>query len=159
MHQRLSGTGCQSASRHQSSNAHLHVARARRSPQFKGPRHQAGLGALGWLIVLAIASFALTCFFKVGPVYLDYWNTKGALEVVVEGGKANAMSKDELRRALQSQLDVSMIDTISAKNIRITERDGVREVDASYEKRVSLLANIDVVVKFEDLKYTLSSAQ
>ena len=26
---------------------------------------QTGLGALGWLIVLAIASFALTCFFKV----------------------------------------------------------------------------------------------
>jgi hypothetical protein len=116
------------------------------------------LGALGWLIVLAIASFGLTCFFKVGPVYLDYWNTKSAIEVVVKKSEASSMSKDELRSAVQKQLDVSMIKTITDKDIKITDERGARELDASYEKRVELLANIDVVVKFDKLKYKLSTA-
>lgn len=131
---------------------------ASRSGYPVGRRSQAGLGALGWLIVLAIASFGLTCFFKIGPVYLDYWNTKKALEVVVGNGKANTMSKEELQRAVQNQFDVSMINTIPAKDIRITDARGKRELDASYEKRVPLIANIDVVVKFDQLKYTLSPA-
>lgn len=125
--------------------------------RFGSSRHQAGLGALGWLIVLAIASFALTCFFKLGPVYLDYWNTKSAIEVVVEKSEAGSMSKDELRSAVQKQLDVSMIKTITVKDIKITDERGVRELNASYEKRVELLANIDVVVKFDKLKYKLST--
>lgn len=110
---------------------------------------------MGWLVVLAIASFAFTCFFKVGPLYLDYWNTKSAIEVVVNKDTTATMSKDELHRALQTQLDVSMINTISAKEVRITEERGVRELDASYEKRTPLIANIDVVVKFDQLKYKL----
>lgn len=126
--------------------------------RFGNPRHQAGLGALGWLIVLAIASFGLTCFFKVGPVYLDYWNTKNAIEAVVNDSKAASMTKDELRSAIQKQLDVSMIKTIEVKDIKITDERGTRELDASYEKRVELLANIDVVVKFDKLKYKLSIA-
>lgn len=147
-------------SQHESIVAHsLPRARMLRRGHLRGPRYQAGLGALGWLVVLAIASFGLTCFFKVGPVYLDYWNTKGAVEVVVNNGKAPTMSKDELRRALQSQIDVSMIKTIAAKDVRITDERGVRELDASYEKRVPLIANIDVVVKFDQLKYKLSTPQ
>ena len=65
-----------------------------------GRRYQTGLGALGWLIVLAIASFALTCFFRVGPVYLDYWNTKQSLDVVMQDGKTPSLSKTELQRAI-----------------------------------------------------------
>lgn len=122
---------------------------------YRGRKHQAGLGMLGWLIVLAIASFALTCFFKIGPVYLDYWNTKQALDVVLQGGQTANLSKTELERAIGKQLDVSMIKTVSVKDIRISDVKGGREVDASYEQRVPLVANIDVVVKFDKLKYLL----
>lgn len=129
-----------------------------RSPQFGQRRYQAGLGALGWLVVLGIASFGLTCFFKIGPIYLDYWNTKKAIEVVVNNGKAASMSGGELKRAVQAQLDVSLINTVNAEKMVINNVKGGRELDASYEKRVPLLANIDVVVKFDKLKYTLLSA-
>jgi hypothetical protein len=116
---------------------------------------QAGLGMLGWLIVLAVASFFLTCFLKVGPIYLDYWQTKGALDDVMASSKAVSMSKDELRNSITKHLDVSRIETIKAKEVRITDGKDGREVDATYEKRVPLIANIDVVVKFDTLKYKL----
>jgi hypothetical protein len=150
-------------SQHESTIAHssghpLSRGRHLRRGYHRGPRYQAGLGALGWLVVLAIASFALTCFFKIGPLYLDYWNTKGALDIVVNNGKVATMSKDELRRAVQKQLDVSLITTIAGKDVRLNEDRGVRELDASYEKRTPLIANIDVVVKFDQLKYKLPVA-
>lgn len=122
-------------------------------------KYQTGLGMLGWLIVLGIASFALTCFFRIGPVYLDYWQTKKALDVVMANQQSAMLAKSELLSAIGKQLDVSRIETISPKDIEITDSRNGRVLDASYEKRVSLIANIDVVVKFENLKYNLASAQ
>jgi hypothetical protein len=120
---------------------------------------QTGLGALGWLIVLGIAAFGLTCFFKVGPVYLEYWQTKQALDDVLANGQNAGKSKPELLDSIQKHLDVSRIETVNAKDIRFTQTRNGLEVDASYEKRVALIANIDVVVKFDKLKYTISGPQ
>lgn len=120
---------------------------------------QTGLGAIGWLIVLAIISFALTSFFRVGPVYLEYWQTKQALDDVLADGKGAGKSKAELLDSVQKHLDVSRIEIVQAKDIRFTQTRAGLEVDASYEKRVPLIANIDVVVKFDKLKYNISAPQ
>lgn len=122
-------------------------------------KHQAGIGALGWLIVLGIASFALTCFFRIGPLYLEYWQTKKAVELVATNSRVASMSNDELLNAIEKQFDVSRIESITKKDIKITETKGKRELNASYEKRASLIANIDVVVKFDKLVYELSSSR
>lgn len=122
-------------------------------------KHQQGLGMLGWLIVLAIASFALTCFFKIGPLYLEYWQTKKALDLVLDNSGAAAKSKEELLSSIEKQFDVSRIESITKKDIKVTEAKGGREFNANYEKRVPLIYNIDVVVKFDKLIYKLSSAE
>lgn len=120
-------------------------------------KQQAGMGMLGWLIVLAIASFALTCFFRVGPVYLEYWQAKKAIDLVVEN--SGSMPTDSLLTAIEKQLNVSTIEVVKKKDIKITENRGERQLNANYEKRVPLIANIDVVVKFEKLVYTLPSTR
>lgn len=132
----------------------------RRGPLALAPRsRQAGLGAVGWLIVLAIASFGLTCLFKLGPVYLEYWQTKQALDDVLADGRGAGKSKAELLDSIQKHLDVSRVEVVNARDIRFTStRDGL-ELDAGYEKRVPLIANIDVVAKFDKLKYKLSAPQ
>lgn len=116
---------------------------------------QTGLGALGWLIVLAVASFFLTCFFRVGPLYLDHFQVKEVLDEVFADSSAAGKSRQELLDALGKRLDVNRIETIKAGDIRFSETRAGREVDATYERRVALIANIDVVVKFDKLKYTL----
>ena len=122
-------------------------------------KYQGGLGMLGWLFVLALASFALTCFFRIGPVYLEYWQTKKALDLVLSNPENAAKTKSEIAGAIQKQLDVSLIESIKPSDIKLTESRSGRELDASYEKRVALIANIDVVIKFDKLKYNLSAAQ
>lgn len=119
------------------------------------PSRQAGLGALGWLIVLAIASFLLTCLFKVGPVYIDHWQLKQALDEALADPNIATKSRPDLMEAIRRNFEVNRIEVIKASAVRLNEtRDG-RELDASYEKRVPLLQNIDVVVKFEDFKFAL----
>ena len=122
-------------------------------------KQQAGLGMLGWLIVLAIASFGLTCFFRIGPIYLEYWQTKKALDLVLSNPTAASKSKEELLSGIEKQFDVSLIESIKKNDIKFVESHGNREVSANYEKRVPLIANIDVVVKFDHLVYKLSPAQ
>lgn len=122
-------------------------------------KQQMGMGMLGWLVVLGIASFALTCFFRIGPVYLEYWQTRKALDLVLANSSAASKSKDELVNAVQRQFDVSRIESIEPKNIKFVDSRGSREANANYEKRVALIANIDVVVKFDKLVYKLSPAQ
>ncbi len=122
-------------------------------------KQQAGLGMLGWLIVLGIASFALTCFFRIGPVYLDYWQVKKALDLVMANSESAGMSKEEVLSAIQKQFDVSRIESISAKDIKFVDGRNGRELSANYEKRVPLIANIDVVGKFDHLVYKLSPAE
>lgn len=122
-------------------------------------KHQQGMGMLGWLVVLAIASFALTCFFRIGPIYLEYWQTKKALDLVLTKSQTADQPKEQILNSIQKQLDVSRIESISSKDIKFVDTKGGREVNANYEKRVALISNIDVVVKFEKLVYKLSSAE
>jgi hypothetical protein len=136
-----------------------HSMRLRNSQSMRLRKQQAGMGMLGWLIVLGIASFALTCFFRIGPVYLEYWQTKKAIDLVLTGSQASAKSKEELLNSIQKQFDVSRIESITSKDIKFVESKGGREVNANYEKRVPLIANLDVVVKFDKLVYKLSSAE
>lgn len=122
-------------------------------------KYQTGLGMLGWLVMLGLAAFALTCFLKIGPVYLDYWQTKKALDVVMQNPQSATWAKSELTNAIEKQFDVSRIETIAPKDIKLVDSRNGRVLDASYEKRVALISNIDVVVKFENLKYNLTAPQ
>lgn len=122
-------------------------------------KYQGGLGTLGWLVVLAIASFFLTCFFRVGPIYLEYWQAKKAIDLVLSNPALAVKSRTEIVAAIDKQLEVSGIEAVKGKDIKLTESRNGRELDASYEKRVALVANIDVVVKFDKLKYNLSPVQ
>lgn len=118
---------------------------------------QSGLSALGLLVVLAVASFFLLCFFRIGPLYIEYFQVKEVLDDVLSPSLAANKPKHELLTALQRRFDVNRTEAISVKDIKFVETKGMLVVDGSYEKRVPLIANIDVVVKFDQLKYTLTA--
>ncbi len=116
---------------------------------------QSGLGSLGWLVLLGVAAFFLLCAFRVGPIYLEQFQVKAVLDEVFTSSNARQMSKHELLETLRKRFEVNGIEVLPTKDIKFVEsREGI-QVDCSYEKRIPLIANIDVVVKFDKLKYTL----
>lgn len=116
--------------------------------------HQRGMGLLGWIVVLAIASFFLTCLLKIGPLYMDYWTLQKVLDDVAANSVAG-QSKNDIRASIQRRLDTNRVDFFKVGEIRFEETREALIMDAGFERRVPLMGNIDVVVKFDQLRYPL----
>lgn len=119
-------------------------------------RHrQQGLSAISILIIVLVAVFFGTCAVKLGPEYIDSFTVKRAVEATVEQAREQGMDTNAIKSSLQKMLDVNRTEAISVKDVVITREKGTIIVDASYEKRVPLMFNIDVVLKFDSLRYEI----
>lgn len=114
---------------------------------------QAGMSSLGLLFVLLIGAFALTCFFKLGPVYLDNWHISGALKSMGEQHATNLhqMSKDNIRSELSKFYTINNIRGEAAKALEVKRQKEYTLVIVAYEVRVPMFANIDVVLSFNNV--------
>lgn len=117
------------------------------------PRHQRGMSALAILTVLLIASFLLTCIFKVMPIYMDAWTVKSVIGDPAEAGEFDGKSVETIRKQIQGKFDMNRIETIAIKDVKFKNEKGKLIITANYEKRVPLIQNIDVVVHFDNFIY------
>ena len=122
-------------------------------------KRQAGMGMLGWILALCVGAFVLNCVLKLGPIYMEYWQLKKALNTTMDSPGAASMSKHSLYASIEKQLEVNGIDSVTTKTIKVTQSRDERELNANYEKRVPFLGNIDIVVKFNDLVYKLAPGE
>lgn len=114
---------------------------------------QAGLGTLGWLFVLLIGAFALTCFFKLGPVYLDNLHIRGALKGMGEqhAGELHQLSKSNIHSELNKFYTINNIRGDAAKALEVERKKDHTLVIVAYEVRVPMFANIDAVLSFNNV--------
>ena len=59
-----------------------------------------------------------------------------------------------MQRALERHFNISYIEVIKAKDVRVKKKDGRLVVELVYDDRRPLIANLDVVAKFNE-SYTL----
>ena len=119
---------------------------------------QQGLSFLGWMVILFIVSFFVTCAVKLAPIYMDAWTIKSVIENVIVEQKQNTTSITEIRKALDRQFIANRIEAIKVKDIKISRKKSNVLIDANYEKRIPLMYNVDVVVKFDKLNYEFQSS-
>ena len=120
---------------------------------------QRGMSTMGLLLVLLIAAFFLMSAFKLLPIYMENWTVRETIERAVNQGELNGKSPAAMREALRKTLELNNVEVIKAKDIRFKQEDHMTKVDASYEARVPLIFNIDVVVKFEDLIFDVNNSR
>lgn len=119
-------------------------------------RHrQQGLSTVSLILVIVVAVFFGTCAIKLLPVYIESMTVKKAVEITVTQARTNKLSPTEIRDVLGKQLDVNRAEAINARDVVITRRQGKTTVDATYEARIPLMFNIDVIIKFDQLKYDI----
>ena len=112
-------------------------------------RTQQGMSVLGILVTLAVVGFCLTAGLKIGPLYLDNSFVKAAIDSLAEEN-INTMTDKQVRRKLADFFDINNVRDIDMKDIKI-EREKTRTlVTLNYEKRVNFIANLDVVVRFNN---------
>ena len=119
----------------------------------KAPFRQQGLSSLSWLIVILVAVFFGLCAVKLLPAYMGAYTVDTAISNTVENKGFNGLSVGEVRRKLSKHFNVNRIEGVSVSDLKITRKNGNTLIDASYEQRIPLLYNIDVVLKFDALTY------
>jgi hypothetical protein len=113
---------------------------------------QRGMSMLGAVFAILLGAFVLTCVLKLGPAYMSNWQIQSILSSMKSEFEQAEMVVDRraVHRKLSKRFDIDQIDAITFQDVKVSRDEDDVVVNANYESRIPLLANIDVVLKFED---------
>jgi len=113
---------------------------------------QRGMTYLGMLILMIIIAFCAIVVIKVMPVYLEHFKVESSLKSLAQDSKANMaqLPPAEIRKLLMRRLEVNDVSYVKKENIAISREGNKTMVDVSYEARVTLFFNLDLVARFPD---------
>ena len=114
----------------------------------KSLREQAGVSTIGMLIVVILIVAFLTFGMKVGPVYVDHNLITGTCEELIENGEAANMTTTEIRQRVSNTLRINNLTNFDLSSITMRKQSDQAFITIAYERRVELVANLDVVAKF-----------
>lgn len=113
-------------------------------------RRQGGITLLGFIVVLGVVGLFAYVGMKLFPMYSEYYGVKQALRgLASEPALVNsdpAKIKDLLFRRLYINYSD---DNVKPENVKIVRVDSGWQVDVKYEVRRPMIANLDVVGKFQ----------
>lgn len=118
-------------------------------------QRQRGMGFLPAIIVLAVVILLGTCVARLAPLYIEAWSVRNVLDDITQEPGFNQLSASEIRGKISRRFITNRIEAISVKEIGISNNRQGLVIDATYEKRVALLFNIDAVAVFDDLIYEI----
>jgi len=110
-------------------------------------KRQQGVTAIGWLIILGLIGFFVLLTLKMVPSYLEYYKIVSTLESLQE--ESGISSAGEIRKLIERRFDISYVETISHKDVRIKSAGRGFQVRAKYDSRQHLFGNVFVVMEFE----------
>ncbi len=100
------------------------------------------------MVFILIATF-LTFGLKVVPVYVDHNLITGVCEELIENGEAANMTLTDIRQRVSNTLRINSVTNFDLSNITLRKENDKPIITIAYERRVELVANLDVVAKFD----------
>ena len=100
------------------------------------------------MLFFFIAGF-FTVGLKIAPIYLDHNLITGICEELIDNGEAANMTTTDIRNRVSNSLRINNIYGFDLSNIRKTTENSAPIITINYERRVELIANLDVVAKFD----------
>lgn len=112
-------------------------------------KKQHGVSFLGVIVIIAIVGFFLMVGVKLFPVYYKGLTTKSIVEDVATEMNGKQPNKKQLWNKIQKRFSIDSIKGIGKEDFVFEQAKNSIEFGLDYEVRVPLIANIDVVVKFD----------
>lgn len=131
---------------------------AETSLSIKPRQRQRGLSSFGFLIVVSTALFFLLCSFKLVPIYVQNWTVKSILDDIhneIEG-QSKPIAKSQIKTALLKRFSINQLAPVIPESIEFEKVTNGYITAVNYEIRLSLVGNIDAVVKFDQNKVEIS---
>ncbi|MBL4573183.1 MAG: DUF4845 domain-containing protein [Gammaproteobacteria bacterium] len=114
----------------------------------KSLREQAGVSKFGMLMMFILIMSFLTFGLKVVPLYVDHNLVTGVCEVLIESGEAANMTTTDIRQRVSNTLRINNVTDFDLSAITVRRENDQAIITIAYERRVELVANLDVVAKF-----------
>lgn len=111
-------------------------------------RAQQGMTLVGFVMVLAVAGVFIYMGMKVIPMYSEYYSVKQAMEGLSKEPDIANYDAARVRDLLFRRLDISYSENVKPENVKLVRRDAGWLMTVDYEVRRPLIANIDVVGRF-----------
>jgi hypothetical protein len=115
-------------------------------------KHQRGITAIGWLILLIPVAIVFYAGIRLAPVYLNYMKVVHSLQQVsseMGGGGAAGLTQSSIRTSVEKHFNVDSLDYPDVKDIKISRDNGVWVLEANYDDQAPLFANIFILVTFD----------
>ncbi|WP_444900241.1 DUF4845 domain-containing protein [Microbulbifer sp. VAAC004] len=111
-------------------------------------KRQRGMSYWGWLLVIAVLGFALTCVSKMAPAYVDARYVSEALRTLGESPELENMSTGQIKKELGRFFLINNVRGEPTKALQVVRGAKSTVVSINYELRQPLIYNVDVVMKF-----------
>ena len=111
---------------------------------------QRGMTSAVVLMVASLLGLLFTFGLKVGPLYVDHNLITGLCQGLIDNGEANTLTITEVRERISSTLRINNITDFDLNSIFMRKDNGEAIITVAYEKRVPLVANLDIVATFDE---------
>lgn len=109
---------------------------------------QVGASKFGLLMMFLLIAAFLTFGLKVVPLYVDHNLITGVCEELIENGEAANMTTNDVRQRVSNTLRINNVLGFDLSSITVRKENDQAIITIDYERRVELMANLDVVAKF-----------
>jgi len=111
---------------------------------------QRGMTMLGILVLIVVVGAWVYAGIRMTPKYLEYMRVASTLEKVRDEYDSNPGTTEfMLRKAVERQFDIEMVEVITSKDIEINKEGGLFTMRAAYEDTVPLAGNVSFLLEFD----------
>ncbi|WP_202839931.1 DUF4845 domain-containing protein [Luteimonas saliphila] len=125
----------------------------------KTRRKQDGITLLGFIIVAAVVGFFIYIAIKLFPMYSEYYGVKSALKGLAAEPGVGSYEPRRINDLFFRRLYVSYSKNVKQEHVKLTRIDGGWQMDVKYEVRTPLVANLDVVGRFNATQNLIRSGE
>jgi hypothetical protein len=111
-------------------------------------KHQAGLTAVGLILILIPVGLAVYIVMKVAPVYIEAFSVGDVVNSLKKELDLKEKSREEIYTMIKKRLDVNDISRVDKDAIKIQKTVNDVKVAIAYEARVPLFWNVALALSF-----------
>ena len=111
-------------------------------------KRQAGLTAIGLLLILIPVGLAVFIVMKVAPAYIEAFSVGDVVNSLKKEMDLKEKSREEIYTMIKKRLDVNDIHSVDKDNIKIQKTVNDVKVAIDYEARVPLFGNVALALSF-----------
>jgi len=109
---------------------------------------QRGMTFIGLVLMIAGIVFVAVIGMKMVPAYLEFMSVKKALNNIATQPEFNEMTNKDIYESFSKTAAIDDIDSITAKELIITQSDLGPVVIAEYQVVVPLMGNVSALIDF-----------